>query len=253
MRRWTIRLDSQLGKGPGDWEADAGRVTEAHQVQAGDRVHALLAETPLAPLPAIQEAVFTGLANERITGSREAVQGAAESLKTAEQEGMPVLFVLVNPGSLNAASALTIETAAVLNELAQPPLRGAVRNCKVIVLPIDQLAALSNLAHVPAFDLAERTAPTLVLADSLGKQLQAIRRSTPPPELAAMLWEVVNGQRFQKAQQLLADHQYGAAKRILGMLQATPVACPEKSLARRQWLALKAGRRPQPERVEANR
>jgi hypothetical protein len=245
--RWTVGLDSQLGKGRGDWEADADRVAEAHQVQAGDRVHALLAQTPLAPLPAIQETVFTGLANERVTSNRELVQGAAERLKVAAQEGMPVLFVLVNPGNLGAASALTGQTAALLDELAQPPLRGAVRNCKTIVLPIDQLAALSNLAHVPTFDLAERTTPTMVLADSQGKQLQAIRRSTPPPELADRLWRVINGQRFQKAQQLLADRQYSAAKRILGMLQATPVACPEKALARRQWVALKAGRRPQPE------
>lgn len=252
--RWSVGLESQLGRGQGDWEADADRVAEAHASQGGDKVHALLAEAPLAPLPAIQEEVFTGLANEQITHDRAEVQAAAETLKTAEQQGMPVLFVLTDPGTRNANAALAPggETAFLLDELAQPPLRGAVRNCKVIVVPIDQLAAMSNLTHLPTFDLAERSTPTMVLADSHSRQLQAVRRSTPPQVLADMLWKLVNQQRFQKAQQLLADHQYDAAKRILGMLQATPVVCPEKSLARRQWEALKAGRRPQPQGVSDN-
>ena len=211
-------------------------------------MHALLARVPLAPLPAVQEAVFTGLGNEQITTDRSAVLAAAARLKKAEQDGQPVLLVLDKAAQAkNGANNLFGETAGLFAEFAQPRLKAPVRNCIVIVLPINQLAALSNAMHVPTYDLAERTTPTMVLLDSHGKQLQAIGRATPPDVMVDMLWTAINEQRYQRAQELLAQHQFKDAKRILGLVQATPIVSPLKDRARRQWEALKAGHEPAPE------
>jgi hypothetical protein len=238
--QWAVRVADQLHGGKQAWRQDAQLVAAAHEAQAGDRVHALLAAMPLEPLPKVQAAVFTGLGNEKITENRYDVLSAAAGLEKANKDGLPIVFVFY-AGS-NAANN------AALDKLAQPPARGAARSCVVVSLPINQLAALSTLTHLPAYELAERTMPTMVLADSQGRELTPIRRDVPPGELASLLWTTINGQRFEHAQKLLEQKQPQAAKLILGLIASSPFDTPVKAVARRQWLELKAGKTVQPER-----
>jgi hypothetical protein len=243
--QWAVQVESQLGGGKRDWRHDAQLVAAAHQAQAGDRVHGLLAQLPLEPLPKVQAAVFTGLGNEKIADNRYGVLTAAAGLEKANKEGLPILFVFY-------ADAKTPSNAA-FDRLIQSSARGPVRSCVVISLPIDQLAALSSLTHLPAYELAERTMPTMVLADSQGREIAPIRRDTPPGELASLLWTTINNQRFDHAQRLLEQKQPQAAKLILGLIASAPFDHPLKAVARRQWLDLKAGKTVQPAPLSTER
>jgi hypothetical protein len=241
--RWAVEVEDQLHGGKRDWRHDAQLVAAAHQAQAGDRVHALLAQLPLEPVPKVQAAVFTGLGNEKIADNRYDVLTAAAGLEKANKQGLPILFVFY-------ADAKAPSNAA-LDRLVPSSLRGPVRNCVVIALPINQLAALSSLTHLPAYELAERTMPTMVLADSQAREIAPIRRDTPPDELASRLWTAITAQRFDHAQRLLEENQPQAAKLILGLIASAPFDSPVKAVARRQWLDLKAGKTVQAERSSA--
>jgi len=103
--QWAVRVEDQLRGGKRDWRHDAQLVAAAHQAQAGDRVHGLLAQLPLEPLPKVQAAVFTGLGNEKIADNRYGVLTAAAGLEKANKEGLPILLVFYADATSSSSTA----------------------------------------------------------------------------------------------------------------------------------------------------
>jgi hypothetical protein len=197
-------------------------LSQAHLALAGDKVHKLLAENPLVPLALIEQRVFEKLAGQKVAQDRGQVELAAMGFQKAEQKGMPVLLVFGKakgkPGDWDA------DTARVVGALGMNPLSKAARNCVLVVLPIDDLPALTNLVKLSDLRMAERATPIVVLTKSDGTQLASISPSMDPRQVADQLWEGVNQCRWEKAEKLLAEGNQREATTLLRLLKSSPQA-----------------------------
>jgi hypothetical protein len=219
-------------------------VQQAHMTQSGDRVHHYLAENPLAPIRNIYDHVFEKLGNQKIAQDRSGAMTAAAALEKASKEAKPVLLVLFKGEKKNPTYDQT--TADLMSRLAASTAARPAKNCLVIPMPLDELPALSSLANVPAYDLAERTTPTMVLVRPNGEQIASFKASVDPRELAVQLWSAVNEIRFDKAQKLIEARQTKAASNYLAMVKSSPAKGPLCQVAKMQWEQLRAGKSVQP-------
>ena len=164
---------------------------------------------------------------------------AAAGLEKARKDGRPVLLVLYK----GKADHQNYDTATMelLGRLSTSAAARPAKACLVLPLPIDELPALSNLANVSAYDLAERTTPTMVLARPSGEQIAAIPAAVDPRDLAAKLWAAVNEVRFDKAQKFLEAGEKKSAAVYLSLVKSSPATGPLRDLAKRQWDQLRAG------------
>ncbi|HEV3021458.1 MAG TPA: hypothetical protein VGX76_03290 [Pirellulales bacterium] len=219
-------------------------VRQAHLAQPADRVHQFLAENPLVRLSIVYEYVFEKLANQRVGQERAGATAATAALEKARKSGRPVLLVLTWGNADRRAHDAA--TAQLLERLGTSPAARPAKSCLVVGLPIDELPALSSLANVPAYDLAERTTPTMVVLRPSGEQIAAIPAAADPRDLAARLWSALNEVRFDKAQELLEAGETKSAVMCLGLVKSSPIADPLKELARQQWDQLRAGNPVEP-------
>jgi len=241
--QWSQRLFEQIARLPRQPTSAATElVRQAHVAQSNDRVHAYLAENPLATLDQIYRQVFEDLANQKVAQGHEEAQAAAAAFQQARGSGRPVLLVLFkgNDGQPDGA------TAQLLARLASNAAARPAKSCLVVTLPIDELPALSNLADVPAYDLAERVTPTMVLARPNGEQIAAIRAAVDASELAGQLWSALDEARFDRAQELLEAGEMRLAATYLGWVKSSPTKGPLKQLAKAQWEQLWAGEPVEP-------
>jgi len=239
--QWAEQLFEQMSRGRVN---PITLVQQAHLAQASDRVHKYLAEQPLAPLALVFQHVFEKLANQKIAQDRSGAMTAAAALEKARKDARPVLLVLFK-GEKNQPT-YDRTTAALLGHLASSAAARPAKSCLVIPLPIDELPALSNLADVPTYNLAERSTPTMVLVRPSGEQIAAVPASIDPRDLAAQLWSAVNEVRFDKAQKLLEAGKKKAATTYLGLVKSSPAKGPLTQLAKTQWEQLRAGKPVQP-------
>lgn len=221
--RWSVdTYQKALGLGRRNIAAQAAFIAAAHQALSGDRVHNLLADNSLLPLPLIQQRVFEKLAGQKASLYRGQVELAAAAFDKAQQKGMPVLLLLTKaqakPGQLD------LPAERLLAELGERPVLNAARNCVLVILPIDELPALTNLVKLPELNLAERTTPTIVLAKGEGAQIAAISAMTPPREIARQLWDAVNQSRLEKAEGLIAAGKTREATSLLRLVKSSPQA-----------------------------
>lgn len=244
--QWSQRLFEQISRLP-RWPTSAAtelvrQAHLAHLAQSNDHVHAYLAENPLATLDQIYRQVFENLANQKVAQGHEGAKAAAVAFQQARGSGRPVLLVLLkrNNGQPDGA------TAQLLAKLGSKSAARPAKSCLVVTLPIDELPALSNLADVPAYDLAERAAPTMVLVRPSGEQIAAIPAAVDPQDLAAQLWSALDEVCFDRAQELLEAGQMKLAATYLGMVKSSPTKSPLKQLAREQWGKLRAGEPVEP-------
>jgi len=235
--QWSEQLFEQISKRPAMNQVEL--VRQAHLAQSADRVHQFLAQKPLAPLPVVFEYVFEKLANQKVAKDRGGAIAAGASLEKARKSGRPVLLVLFKGNTDHPA--YDAATARLLHSLATSAAARPAKSCLVVPLPIDELPALSNLADVPAYDLAERATPTMVLLRPSGEQIEAIPAALDPRDLAAHLWTALNEVRFHKAQKLLEAGDTKSAAMYLGLVKSSPAKGPLKELAKKQWERLHAG------------
>ena len=213
-------------------------IAQAHAALSGDRTHQLLAENPLVPLPMIQQQVFEKLAGQKASQDRTLIGMAAAGFEKAEQKGMPVLLVLSKaqpkPGEWDT------KTAQLLVGLNTKPTAQAVRNCVLVLLPIDELPALTNLVNLPDLELAERQTPTMVLTKSDGTQIAALSPQTNPSEVARQLWNAVNQSRLAQAEKLIESGKPREATTLLKLVKSSPQAGPLKQQAADRLAELQA-------------
>lgn len=204
-------------------------VAQAHASREDDRTHRLLAENPLVPLPRIQQQVFEKLAGQKASQDRSDIELAARGFAQAKQKGRPVLLVLANerrePNEWDSA------TAQLLVRLNTRPIAPPLRSCVVVVLPIDELPALTNLVNLPDLDLAERRTPTMVMTGSDGAQVAAISCSGAPREVARRIWDALNQFRLNKAEKLIESGKLREATALFKLVKASPHAGPLKDQA----------------------
>jgi hypothetical protein len=202
--------------------ARAQFIAQAHLSQSGDRTHRLLAENPLVPLPMIQKEVFEKLAGQKASEDRSLIGMAAAGFEKSEQKGLPVLLVLAKaqpkPGEWDA------ETARLLAALNTKPTAQPLRSCVLVLLPIDELPALTNLVNLVDLELAERHAPTMVLTKSDGTQIAAISPQTDPRDVARQLWDALNQSRLAKAETLIEAGKPREATTLLKLVKSCPQA-----------------------------
>jgi hypothetical protein len=213
-------------------------LAQAHASMSGDRTHQLLAENPLVPLPMIQQEIFEKLAGQKASINRTDIELAAVGFQKAEQKGMPVLLVLTRAktkrGEWDSA------TAQLLVGLNTKPTALAVRNCVLVLLPIDELPALTNLVSLRDLELAERQTPTMVLTRSDGTQIVALSPQTNPRDIAQQLWNAVNEARLGQVEKLIAAGKTREATTLLKIVKASPQAGEFKQQAAARLAELQA-------------
>jgi len=204
-------------------------IAQAHASLPGDPTHRLLAENALVPLPMIQQRVFEKLAGQKASPDRIAVELAAAKFAQAEQKGSPVLLVLTQaqpkPGEWDSA------TARLLVALNTRPTALPVRNCVLVLLPIDELPALTNLVNLSDLELADRQTPTMVLTRGDGAQIAAISQQSDPRDVARQIGEAVNRSRLTKAEKLIESGKVREATALLKLVKTSAQAGPLKDQA----------------------
>ncbi|HWB11972.1 MAG TPA: hypothetical protein VG826_22295 [Pirellulales bacterium] len=244
--RWAIdNYQRARGVSRNNLYAQAQVIGLAHQAVASDRVHRLLAETPLVALPLIQKQIFEKLAGQKVSQDRSGVAMAAAGFEKARQKGMPVLLVLgkpqAKPGQWDTA------TGNVLGALTMAPFVRPVRSCVLVALPIDELPALTNLVNLPEFNMAERDTPTMVLTKSDGTQLASLSPMGDPREIVRQLWDGVNQCRWEKAEKLLAEGKRREAEGLLRLIKSSPQAGLLKEQAIERLAELKDSSKARPQ------
>lgn len=202
--------------------AQAQFIAEAHAAVSGDRTHQLLAENALVPLPMIQQQVFEKLAGQKASKDRGHMELAAAGFQRAQQKGLPVLLMLTKaqpkPGEWDTA------TAQLLTGLNGRFTSLAMRSCVLVLLPIDELPALTNLVNLRDLELAERTTPTMVLTKGDGTQIAALSTHTDAREIARRLWDAVNHSRLDRADKLIEAGKLREATTLLKLVKSSPQA-----------------------------
>lgn len=202
--------------------AQAQFIAQAHAAVSGDRTHQLLAENPLVPLPLIQQQVFEKLAGQKASHDRTHIELAAAGFQKAQERGLPVLLVLTKvqpkPGEWDA------DTSQLLAGLNSRPTALAVRSCVLVLLPIDELPALTNLVNLNDLELAERATPTMVLTKGDGTQIAALSTRSDPREIAQQLWDAVNQARLARADKLIESGKTREATTMLKLVKSSPQA-----------------------------
>lgn len=136
------------------------------------KVHQLLAETPLAPLDNIYVDVFERILGERVSTAPN-VELAEQGLTFAEEENRPMLFIL-HDGLDNSLFKEQWLAWLKSKEHGNPVLLVLMRHCVVIALPQKEMPALSKRLKQEPFTAATLGSPLFVVTDSRGKQLDSL-------------------------------------------------------------------------------
>lgn len=228
--RWAVETYRKACEvGGDDAFAQMQVIAQAHAALESDRTHRLLAENPLVPLPMIQQEVFEKLAGQKASQDRSAVALAAAGFAQAEQKGRPVLLVLTDANP--EPSVLEPAAAQLMASLNTRPIAAPVRSCVLVLLPIDELPALTNLVNLPLVEQAGWQTPTMIMTRSDGTQIAAISPNAPPREIAQQIWGALNQFRLERAEQLIESGKSHEATSLLKLVKASPFAGPLKDKA----------------------
>jgi hypothetical protein len=188
----------------------------------GDRAHQILAAEPMAMFAQIRKRAFEKLTGEKFAEARDGVYLAAEAFEKARQRDRPILLVLYE-GHGKDRDEFDNETEQLVNDVfRQRPVSQPLQSYVVVTLPLRELAALSNLADTPNYQLAANSTPSLVVTDPSGKQITAISGSISPPALAMQLWPPINHVLLARAEACAADGEIPDAMKLLRrVLKAT--------------------------------
>lgn len=181
----------------------------------GDPAHQILAAEPLVMFSHVRKRAFEKLSGEKFADERNGVYLAAEGFRQARERDLPILLVLYR-GHGKDLDQYDSQTEQLVNDVfRQPPVSEPLKSYVVVTLPLRELAALSNLAETPSYELAASPTPNLVIADSSGHQIAAVSGSISPPALAMQLWPPINQGLLARADKYAADGRYPDAMRSL--------------------------------------
>lgn len=196
----------------------------------GERAHQILAAEPLAMFAQIRKRAFEKLSGEKFAEARDGVYLAAQGFARARQRDLPILLVLYK-GHGKDRDEYDTKTEQLVNDVfRQRPVSEPLKTYVVVTLPLRELAALSNLADTPNYELASKSTPSLVITDASGKQISALDGSISPVALAMQLWPPINQVLLARAERSAADGEIPDAMRLLHRVLKTTT---DDSMARR--------------------
>lgn len=137
------------------------------------RVHELLATRPMPPLQSVYEEIFGKILGQRVSQAGPRLAQASVRLQYAEKTDRPILFVL-HEGNHWSLPPMSPETRLLMGE------------CVVIVMPLREAPALSQLTGQPPFEVSSAARPLMVVTHSDCKQLASIS-GWNQPQLATAL------------------------------------------------------------------
>jgi hypothetical protein len=194
----------------------------AAQILSGDRAHQMFAAEPAPLFSQIRKRAFEKLTGEKFSDSRNTVYLAAQGFEKARERDMPVLLVLYK-GHGKDRNKYDARTEQLINDVFRKrPVSLPLQSFVVVTLPVRELAALSNLADTPNYELANRATPSLIITDPAGKQITAINGSINPMAMAMQLWPSLNQVMLARAESRANDGEIPDAIKILrGVLKTT--------------------------------
>ena len=125
------------------------------------KVHELLMNNPFPLLRDVYVTVFQDILGQRVSKAGPRLAQAANILERAKKSGRPILFVL-HEGTSWSPPPVKHTYQAILN------------NYFVIVMPLREAPALSQLTKQPPFESSRNARPLFVVARSDCTQLRAI-------------------------------------------------------------------------------
>jgi hypothetical protein len=197
---------------------------QAAQQLGGSRAHQIMVAQPLAPLADVFEEVFEKLTNERVIDDRSIVFAASEGLKQARESGTPILFVVYSGKGHNKDEWDSSTKKLVEEAFRSPQMIPVLRHYVVIFLPKRQLAALSNLADLPVYQVSSSSGPQMFTIHASGEQDQRLSTSAPPLLLAQQLWPQVHAAWMIEAGKLSQQGEYTQSLKLLQQITHGPIA-----------------------------
>ena len=182
---------------------------------AGDRAHQILAAQPLATLDQVGAYLFQQLTGEVAAEQRERVYTASAGLQQARENGLPILFVLYK-GHGKYRDELNAETKRILNEVFPHPLvQPAIRRFVVVLMPLRELAALTQLEDLPPFDFSSNHSAHLIVTGPHGQQVAAFDGQFVPEQLVSTLWQQAHLSTIRRSEKLLDGEHLSEALKLL--------------------------------------
>ncbi len=176
--KWAIEMYSNAKTMPRS-ERDQ-YVSWSHQqagwspVSVADRqVHELLMMHPLPRLQSVYQEIFERILGQRVSQAGPRLAQASIRLDDAKRTGRPLLFVMHEPGGWH-------------NPTRSASIRQLMGEYVVIVMPLREGPALSQLTGHPPFEASGSARPLFVVADSEGRQRYSVAGSNDR-QLAAIL------------------------------------------------------------------
>jgi hypothetical protein len=152
--------------------ADAGRRRMWGPGSQESRIHELLARRPLPRLQEVYEEIFERVLGQRVSDGVSDFNAVERGLALAQQTGKPLLFILHNRRE-NGSFHDEWRRRMAPQSPARASLGALLKTYVTIVLPLEDLPALSRIIEQPPFRSPSQETPLFVIADSDGKQLDA--------------------------------------------------------------------------------
>lgn len=196
--------------------SQASFVSLAHQQAAMStmrprdrKVHEFLATYPLAPLPYAYQPIFEKILGERVSTSAPRLAQASLRLDFARKTSRPLLFVL-HDGQNFASPNFDLTLQRLINEYV------------VIVMPIREAPALSQLTNQPPYVASGSARPLFVvahwdcrqIASVSGLNTQLLMRTLASGWADALEQNPRSVGNLVRAQQLLRKADPDAAERV---------------------------------------
>lgn len=194
------------------------------------RVHELLASRPMPHLQSVYREIFEDILGQRVSKAGPRLAQAAVRLKYAKEKGSPILFVL-HDGNTWSNPAFGTTTQQLIQQYV------------VIVMPLRESPALSQLTEQPPFEASGSARPLFVVTRSDCRQLSSISGWNETALAVALAdgWadalerDPPNIRTLVRAQRLLKKANPSAAQRVREVtIQVQQKQREERELAKKE-------------------
>jgi hypothetical protein len=201
------------------------------------RIHEILARRPLPLLEEVYEEIFERILGQRVSDSAPRLDTVERGLSLAQETGKPVLFIL-HKHHENGPFYEDWRRRMAPYLGGRAPLATLLKSYVTIVLPLEDLPAVSRVLDQPPYSAPSRETPLFVIADAAGRQrdaaagweahdelkqklgaglVAALRERTPPvSELRRIVrfLQTIDRKLAQEAVQLVPKAREEAAQRV---------------------------------------
>ena len=212
--KWAIQMYQEAMKKPftqrADYIATTHQQASMQPISHQDRkVHELLMKRPMPKLVDVYCEIFENILGQRVSRAAPRLAEAEQRLKLAKRTGRPLLFVL-HEGNTFSHQPFPTTTEKLVEEYI------------VIVMPVREAPALSQLTKQPPYEANGSARPLFVVTSSDCTQIASVS-GWKGPELTRMLamgWVDALEKRppsvraLVRAQRLLRPADADAAERV---------------------------------------